>query len=241
MQITADSIHALGTILCVFAHPDDETCAMGGIMAVASAGGQRVVCVTATRGEQGVQDEARWPQKDLAAVRSAELSGALAHLGVIEHHFLDYPDGQCSHVDRHKASGEIAGFITRYQPDSILTFGPDGLTGHADHRAVSGWAHDAAVRAGGDIQLFHAVLSQPQYAGMKAADTAINMFFATEHPPVVGTDLLDIRLVLDDGLYQKKLAALRAMPSQYHALFSQVSHEDLRAGFGEECFVRAEA
>jgi LmbE family N-acetylglucosaminyl deacetylase len=37
-----------GTILSIWAHPDDETYLAGGVMAAASANGQRVVCVTAT-------------------------------------------------------------------------------------------------------------------------------------------------------------------------------------------------
>ncbi|MGH3589327.1 MAG: PIG-L deacetylase family protein, partial [Pseudonocardia sp.] len=49
--MTADN--PLGTILGVWAHPDDETYLCGGLMARAARSGDRVVCVTATRGEQG--------------------------------------------------------------------------------------------------------------------------------------------------------------------------------------------
>jgi LmbE family N-acetylglucosaminyl deacetylase len=46
-------ISALGTIMGIWVHPDDEAYLSGGLMALARANGQRVVCVTATRGELG--------------------------------------------------------------------------------------------------------------------------------------------------------------------------------------------
>ena len=51
----------LGTMLGVWAHPDDETYLAAGLMAVGVRQGNRVVCVTATRGEEGSWDEGRWP------------------------------------------------------------------------------------------------------------------------------------------------------------------------------------
>lgn len=46
-------ISELGTILSIWAHPDDEAYLCGGIMAMATEAGSRVVCATATRGELG--------------------------------------------------------------------------------------------------------------------------------------------------------------------------------------------
>ncbi|HXV94036.1 MAG TPA: PIG-L family deacetylase, partial [Pseudonocardia sp.] len=46
----------LGTILGVWAHPDDETFLTAGLMALAREAGNRVVCATATRGERGTDD-----------------------------------------------------------------------------------------------------------------------------------------------------------------------------------------
>ena len=54
-------IVALGTILSIWAHPDDEAFLAGGIMAMAVDEGSRVVCVTATRGEAGSTDPERFP------------------------------------------------------------------------------------------------------------------------------------------------------------------------------------
>src|SRR3954449_1481005 len=69
----------LGTVLSVWAHPDDETYLCAGLMADAIRRGNRVVCVTATRGELGSTDEERWPPGPaLAEVRTQELMAALA-------------------------------------------------------------------------------------------------------------------------------------------------------------------
>ena len=51
--ITAENVAELGTILGIWAHPDDEAYLSAGLMALARDNGQRVVCVTATRGELG--------------------------------------------------------------------------------------------------------------------------------------------------------------------------------------------
>ena len=58
-----------GTVLGVWAHPDDETYLSAGLMAEAARDGRRVMCVTATRGEGGSMDEDRWPPETMGEVR----------------------------------------------------------------------------------------------------------------------------------------------------------------------------
>lgn len=67
MKYVDSDIKKLGTILGIWAHPDDESWASAGIMITAAANGQRTACVTATKGEAGETDEKRWPKKSLAA------------------------------------------------------------------------------------------------------------------------------------------------------------------------------
>src|SRR5439155_10948723 len=90
---------SLGTMLCVWAHPDDETYLAAGLMAQAVSEGRRVVCVTATRGEEGSWDEDRWPSSEMGKVREQELMASLEVLGVTEHLWLDYYDGTCAGVE----------------------------------------------------------------------------------------------------------------------------------------------
>ena len=82
---------SLGTVLLVWAHPDDDIYTSAGIMAASAAAGDRVVDVTATRGEGGSMDEERWPPSTMGEVRTAELLRSLQILGVGEHRFLDGP------------------------------------------------------------------------------------------------------------------------------------------------------
>ena len=119
-----------------------------GLMALARANGQRVVCVTATRGELGTADPAAWPPERLAAERTRELADCLAVLGVHEHHWLGYRDCGCAAAD-----APISGHCSLPSDASgsgrtrCSTFGPDGLTGHPDHRAVSAWTGAAFAAA----------------------------------------------------------------------------------------------
>ena len=83
----------LGTVLGIWAHPDDEAFLSAGLMAAARDTGHRVVCVTATLGERGTGDPAGWPPGRLAAVRKHELRASLAALDVTEHHLLGLADG----------------------------------------------------------------------------------------------------------------------------------------------------
>src|SRR3954471_11535425 len=98
-------VRTLGTILGVWAHPDDEPYLSAGVMAMATQARSRVACVTATRGELGSADVERWPLDTLAAVRTTEMAASLAILGVHEHHWLDYPDGGCADVPVSAAVG----------------------------------------------------------------------------------------------------------------------------------------
>src|SRR5712691_5051188 len=133
------SAPALGTMLGVWAHPDDETYLTAGLMALGVRQGGRVVCVTATRGEEGSFDEELWPSERMGAVREAELLRSLEVLGVREHIWLDYRDGTCAKVDPDEGRARVQAIMRDVRPDSVFTFGPDGMTGHADHKAVCAW------------------------------------------------------------------------------------------------------
>ena len=140
-------VRSLGTILGVWAHPDDEAYLSAGVMAMATRAGSRVVCVTATRGELGSADLDQWPLETLADVRTVEMAASLDILGVREHHWLDYPDGACAAHPRSDAVGRLVELISSVQPDTVVTFGPDGMTGHLDHQTVSDWTTKAFRQA----------------------------------------------------------------------------------------------
>lgn len=235
---TVQDVKQLGTILSVWAHPDDESFCCAGIMAAAIQNGQKVICVTATKGEAGVQDESRWPAARLGEVRANELMEACKILGITEHHWLGYFDGNCAEVPDEEGIGRIKAFIDQYHPDTILTFGPEGLTGHTDHQAVSRWAGLAA--AGTEIKIYHFVESEDAYENfLKDLDEQFNIYYKIDKPPVRRKETCDIALCLTPELARKKHAALAAMPSQTEGMIKAIQSETIDEIFECECYVQA--
>lgn len=234
---TTDDIKQLGTILGIWAHPDDETMSCGGIMAAAVQNGQQVICITATKGEAGVQDESRWPADQLGDIRANELKKACEIIGVTKHHWLGYGDGQCDAVDVTQAAEKIREFITQYNPDTILTFGPEGMTGHPDHQAVSRWVD--AARKGTNIAIYHSVLDEDMYERiLRKHDERFNWFFNIDKPPLKPSAACDIGFKLNPDLIHKKHQALIVMPSQYASVFKQVP-DFVEQMLTCECFIEA--
>ncbi|MEK7602814.1 MAG: PIG-L family deacetylase [Patescibacteria group bacterium] len=234
---TKDDVKNLGTILSVWAHPDDETYTCGGLMAVAVENGQKVVCVTATRGEAGVQDESRWPADQLGQIRETELMAALNELGITSHHWLDYKDGCCCDIPEQEGGDRLVELIDKYQPDTILTFGPDGLTGHPDHQSISCWV-DCATQ-GKSVTVYHVVEESKTYEDfLQEANKQFNIYFNIDKPPVKKLDDCEIGLTLNGAVVLKKYNALKAMPSQMEALLKNTPKEHLKQMLRHECFVK---
>ena len=231
------SIRQLGTILSVWAHPDDESYSCAGIMALAVENGQKVVCITATKGELGVQYAKRWPPDQLADIRAEEMEEALDIIGVNDHHWLGYADGGCKQIPVAEAAAKLKQYIEQYSPDTILTFGPEGLTGHDDHCSVSRWVDEATKDT--DIAVYHAVELREIYEAMKRADDEFNIFFNIDKPPIVEENECDLLLCLPDSLLIKKYQSLCAMPSQTEAMFTKFGKDNICKMVCSEAFVRA--
>jgi LmbE family N-acetylglucosaminyl deacetylase len=228
----------LGTIFGVWAHPDDETYLSAGLMARAVRAGDRVVLVTATRGELGSPDEARWPSgAPLAAVRTAEMETALAHLGITEHHWLDYPDGGCAAVDQDEAVRRVTGLMAEVQPDTVLTFGPDGMTGHTDHQAASRWATEAFGRVGRPGAVLAYATHTPDWVErFEAALESVGAYMDDTRTPVTPVDELVHVVQLEGDLLETKLRAIRSMSSQIDPLIDALGESFFREGMVEEAF-----
>ena len=216
-------IDELGTVLMIWAHPDDETYLAGGVSALLTDAGQRVVCITATRGEAGGDGQ----------VRTVELEEALAVLGVSEHHWLDYPDGGCADVHADEAVTRIRTIVDEVQPDTVLTFGPDGITGHPDHQTVSAWT-DLAL-AGSNVRLLHAVEREERIDGELDEDFGV---YELGQPRILPDDEIDLLLRPEGTLLDRKISALLLQKSQTGGLVDAVGIDRFRAWAADEAFAR---
>ena len=124
-------------VLVVFAHPDDER-VVGPLLSRLGREGREVHLVIATDGSKGVREHAGIPAGEpLATARAKEADCAAKRLGVRRLHMLGLEDGAlASFANLGRLRAEITTIITRVQPAAIITFGPEGGTGHPDHRLV---------------------------------------------------------------------------------------------------------
>jgi LmbE family N-acetylglucosaminyl deacetylase len=230
----------LGTILGVWAHPDDEAYLTAGIMARAVRNGSRVVCVTATRGEGGSMDEEKWPPETMGEVRTKELERSLAILGVQEHHWLDLRDVDMDTGLPDEGYERVRELVADVQPDTILTFGPDGMTDHAAHKDVSRWATEALHEAGksGSTVLYATVT--PEWAAEFLPVWAPFNVFRPGTPPITPREELAVDYELPKDILELKVNAINAHVSQVEAILQAVGPEVWWREMSFEAFRRGE-
>jgi LmbE family N-acetylglucosaminyl deacetylase len=139
-------------LLCILAHPDDESLGMGGILAKYANEDVATYLVTATRGEHGwfgPEDEYPGPAA-LGQRREQELYAAAAVLGLQEVNFLDYEDGRLDQADPDEVIGKLVDHLRRIRPHVVVTFDPYGAYGHPDHIAICQFTTAAVVAAAND-------------------------------------------------------------------------------------------
>lgn len=225
----------LGTVLGVWAHPDDETYLSAGLMAAAVDGGQRVVCINATRGEHGTPDPDRWPPDRLARTRDHEIAAAMAVLGVDDHRCLDLEDGTLAGFDQDCGVRRIAAVIDEVGPDTVVTFGPDGMTGHPDHRTISAWTSIAWHRVGSGPRLLYAATTAAFVDEYAELHEQLGVF-APGFPWRTAQRDVAWSLVLDDALLDRKLAALRCQATQTAPVIDVMGVDAFRSWWRTETF-----
>ena len=136
------------TLVALLAHADDETAASP-VLARYAREGVQVYLVIASDGGAGSGSQGQYlvrpdsgPVGDaLVAARAEEAKCAAAALGAQPPVLLGFPDGKLGDYvgDRtlmSRLTDRIAKEIERLHPDAVVTWGPDGGTGHPDHRIV---------------------------------------------------------------------------------------------------------
>jgi LmbE family N-acetylglucosaminyl deacetylase len=230
---TPGEIARLGAVMFVGAHPDDELMNAGGILAAAVRNGQRVRTLSATHGEAGARPG--WPKDIIGDIRTQEQAASMAVLGIKDQVWLNYHDGFLADTDGMDALAQLGRAVNDFRPDTILTFGPDGLTGHPDHRTISRWVGELESKA----NVYWIVVEPEQYEQLRAADEAINIFFKIKQPPLVPSEKCAIDFKLTPELTDLKRKAFEAVPSQYERLFETKPFARPGEALARECFVKA--
>ena len=137
-------MNEIQSLLAIFAHPDDESYRAGGTLALLASKGTPVWVLCATRGEEGISNLL---PKEAGVIRQAELECACRALGINPPRILDYWDGTLSQVNEEQAIEWVVRAIREMRPQALLTWPPDGVSGHPDHVAVSSWTGEAFQRA----------------------------------------------------------------------------------------------
>jgi LmbE family N-acetylglucosaminyl deacetylase len=228
-----------GTLLGVWAHPDDEAYLSAGLMAAARDAGWRVVVATATWGESGTADPERWPRERLAALRRRELRDSLAAVGVTEHRHLGHRDGSCAEADEAAATGGVLRVMEEVRPDVLVTFGPDGMTGHPDHRAVSAWTTAAWEQTGRGSRLWYATVTPSFHEHWGRVNERVGLWMAPDRPCTPEAALAHTTACAGSVLARKR-AALAAHRSQVAPLVALIGPDAFDAWWATEYFVSAE-
>ncbi|MGH2589929.1 MAG: PIG-L deacetylase family protein [Actinomycetota bacterium] len=234
-------------VACVFAHPDDDTYGVGGSLASHAEDDLELTVIMTTSGEAGqIADPSLATRETLAAVREAEDRESWTALGLEPAiRFLRYPDGGVAEVPQEALVAVYLEILQEARPDVVVTFGPDGITGHADHVAVGAAATAAfhaarAAGADGFARLLQVCIPRSRL------DRFNELLRERGMPPMDPTQPFQPRGVPDETVgvlvdcsevYERKLEALRRHRTQ--AEMQDVPFEVWREVLATEAFVLA--
>jgi len=250
----------MATLVTFHAHPDDESIAMGGVMAKAADEGHRVVLVVATRGEHGeVADGFLDPGEELWQRRDQETRACAEILGVARVEFLDYVDSgmigmpendlpSCFwQADIEEAAGRLAAILTEEQADVVTVYDENGVYGHPDHIQVHRVGMRAAELAGTRRVYMSTINRDHLERNFLAALEA-----GAELPGEISAEALRELGVSEDRITTgvdvrpwlgRKRSAMAAHASQISetSFFLALAPEMFESAFGTEWFIRSDA
>ena len=255
-------------LLAVFAHPDDESIASGGLLAWCAHLGADVSLLCMTRGERGQGTGAG----DLGRTRSRELGAAARALGIGPVTLLDHEDGMLPWLAADTLRVAIERAIRARRPEVVITFDADGLYWHPDHIAVHEAATAAVMALGAEspalyyvtmppgsmraiadhaaAALRHRTANRPAYAGgasdpgqprVHAVRAPAKSILGVPDPDAFGSGAPEPTLVIDTGDFAtRKLAALACHASQFRgSALACVTEHDAPRLLGVEHYRRA--
>jgi N-acetyl-1-D-myo-inositol-2-amino-2-deoxy-alpha-D-glucopyranoside deacetylase len=225
-------------LLAVFAHPDDESLACGGLLAKCADSGVLVSLLCLTRGEHGPRQH----DEPLGDTRARELAEAAGVLGIRDVVLLDHEDGMIPWIEPALVEADILDAIRRFRPDVVVTFDEDGLYWHPDHVALHTRTTEAVARLGtdGPALLYVSMPAGAMRALVEAAPGPTELLGVPD-PDAFGSMAPPPTLVLDVGsLAGRKLDALRRHRSQVAgSALDRLDEEGAARFLGTEHYRRA--
>ena len=121
-------------LLCVVAHPDDESGCFGGILSKYSDAGVECAVISLTAGERATNRGGLVEDELLKARRRMEFNDACRMLGARRSEVWNYRDGGLDGENFHEVVGQLVRYLRQFRPQVVATFGTDGfVTAHPDH------------------------------------------------------------------------------------------------------------
>lgn len=200
-------------LMCVTAHPDDESGAFGGTLKRYGEDGVETCVVCLTPGQAAAHRGFAKSDRELAALRRKEFAAACQILGVNRGIVLDYADGQLHRLDLYSVVCEVTRQVRQFRPHVMITFGAEGaVTAHPDHSMASIFATLAYHWAGRTNRY------QDQFKDGLVAHRTQKLYYGTanftlaEREP---TSLAPITATVDIGRQlETKIAAFHAHVTQ---------------------------
>ena len=190
-------------VLCIFAHPDDETFGPSGtIHKLTKTHDVYIVC--ATRGDAG-ENHSKSDTRTLGEIREEELRKSAAFLGVKKVFMLDYKDGHLSNAIYHTIAADIEKIARKIEATTFITFDITGLSGHIDHIAM-------ALIATYVFEKMKSVKTLKYYCMSETHRKALKKYFIYA-PPGRKEHEIDEVINIDD-VWDKKMEAIKIHKSQ---------------------------
>ncbi len=259
------SDNPIPSVLFIFAHPDDETFGVAGVMTLLRRSDVPVTLISATRGEVGgISDPALATPETLGLVREKELRTAMDLVGVGDVRFLGYRDSgmegtpenddprALAQAPEPTVAVEIAALIREIRPTTVVTFGPDGIYGHPDHltvhRTATAAVHLAATPAtDADMDawrtpvLYYQTASRERLMERAASRSGPFSDMTPERLASLGTPRAEIIMTIDvTSVVEVKEAAMRAHRTQIGPAgpMSELPRDQVLQMLSREHFVR---
>jgi len=144
-------------LLAVFAHPEDESFGPAGTLAKYASEGVQVSLVTTTRKNphNGNHHQVLSPDTitHLHMHASRDRLCSCRTTGIRRACYFDILPGDLDKIDEAIIEDQLVRLIRELQPQVIVTFGPDGLSGDKEHQIISR-VTTAAFRSAGNPDCF---------------------------------------------------------------------------------------